>query len=314
MVSPGPPAEAVVRPVHPIYYPAVNVAARTALRPFARWIPPRYRFLVTGTIAVDLPGGRRVRLACNPTSHLARLLFWEGMEGYEPDLVRAFIPLARRCETFLDVGAALGYYALVAAACNPSARIVAFEPMPGAFRYLARNVALNGAANVRPERLALSDRAGTARFFVTTNPKFAWVEDHLAGTSGLDRQQAARLGALREVEVRTETLDGYVAAHLAGARVDLVKLDTEATEHLVLAGAEGVLAEHRPVVLCEVLPGQIEAALEAVFARHGYLYARAVPGGLALTARLTHDGATTNDHVMIPRERLDWVRRTVPFR
>jgi FkbM family methyltransferase len=241
------------------------------------------------------------------------VLYWDGPDGYEADLLKAFLPLAERSDHFVDVGAALGYYALVAAAVNPSVRVVAFEPTPGTFGYLERNVLLNRATRITPERLALADAPGEMEFFITTNPKFPGMAQ-LAGTSGLDSAGAARDGTEPErVLVKVETLDRYVNGRLSGVRIDLLKLDTEATEDRVLAGSERVLAEHRPVVLCEVLPGRIEEALEAVFERQGYVFARALPEGLTLSERLVHGADVPNDHVMVPRERLEEVRSFVSF-
>lgn len=296
-----------------LYQPGVNRLVRGILRPFRGSLPPHLRLAVNGVFRVDLPGGRSIHLSANPTSHLARVLYWEGSAGYEADLLKAFLPLAERSDRFVDVGAALGYYALVAAAVNPDVRVVAFEPTPGTFGYLERNVLLNRAARITPERLALADAPGEVEFFVTTNPKFPGMAQ-LAGTSGLDSAGATRDGAEPErVLVQVDTLDRYVAGRMSGARIDLLKLDTEATEDRVLAGSERVLAEHRPVVLCEVLPGRIEEALEAVFDRHGYVLARATPEGLSLSERLVHGADVPNDHVMIPRERLDEVRSFVSF-
>jgi FkbM family methyltransferase len=245
---------------------------------------------------------------------LAKVLFWEGAEGYEIDLMRAFLPLASRATLLLDVGAALGYYALAAAVANPKLRVVAFEPTPGTYDYLVRNVELNDASNVTSEQLALGDAEGRLEFYVTRNPKFPGMAQ-LAGTSGFDSDGATRGGITPDrVDVTVVTLDGYVAERLGGQRVDLLKLDTEATEDRVLAGAGRVLSEHRPVVLCEVLPGRIEEALEAAFAAHNYTFARALPGGLQLAEHLRHGPDVPNDHVMIPRERLDEVRSIVQWR
>ena len=50
------------------------------------------------------------------------------------------------------------------------------------------------------------------------------------------------------------TVDDFVSAHDVRA-VDLVKIDTEATEDSVLAGMTQTLARDRPAVVCEILPG-----------------------------------------------------------
>lgn len=296
-----------------LYRPLVNAAIRGVLRPFRRWLPVRLRLPVNGVVTVSLPGGQRVRLAANPTSHLARMLYWDGFAGYESDLLRVFLPLVVRTSCFVDVGAALGYYALVAARTNPHAHVVAFEPTPGTFAFLQTNIALNDASNVVAERLALADTAGETDFFITTNPKFPAMPQ-LAGTSGLDSVGAARPGSTPErVTVATDTLDRYAATTLGQRRIDLLKLDTEATEDRVLAGAKEVLRTHRPVILCEVLPGRIESGIQAAFEGLEYTFARATPAGLQVVDRLQHEHDGMNDYVMIPNERLDEVRRLVSF-
>jgi FkbM family methyltransferase len=271
----------------------------------------RWRLPVNGIVSVKLPTGQTVRLAANPTSHLARMLYWDGYAGYEPDLLNVFLPLVARAGCFVDVGAALGYYALAGAITNPRAHIVAFEPTPGTFSFLANNIRLNGANNVVAERLALSDAPGDMDFFITTNPKFRGMPQ-LAGTSGLDSAGATRPGTDPErVAVTVDTLDRYAESALGGRQIDLLKLDTEATEDRVLRGARRVLAEHRPVILCEVLPGRIEQAIEAAFDGMGYVFARATPAGIVSVDHLRHGHDGMNDYVMIPTERLDDLRSLV---
>ncbi|MCH7572192.1 MAG: FkbM family methyltransferase [Planctomycetes bacterium] len=92
------------------------------------------------------------------------------------------------------------------------------------------------------------------------------------------------------------------------SRIDLLKLDTEATEHIVLAGAHNVLAEHRPLIFCEVLPGRIEDELNSIFSEFGYLRFRIGRGGLEEVSQLRHDQSDSNDHLMVhstDRQRLE---------
>ena len=281
-----------------LYHPPVNNALRTVLRPAARLIPEPYRFPATGVIQVEIEPGVKVRLACNPTSYLAKVLFWEGVHGFEYNVVRVFIELARLSKTFVDVGANIGYYSLVAAAVNPSIEVVSFEPMPSAFLYLKRNLALNGFEHVTAEKIALSDEKGEAAFFVSKNPKFRDVKHHLGGMSSFDAEQAGRVGETEKIKVKTDTLDHY-AENEFHVGIDLLKLDTEATEHLVLRGAEEVLASHRPIIFCEVLPGKIEKELEDIFKRHDYHMYRAEADQLVLVDHLEHDQSMTNDHIMV---------------
>ncbi len=283
--------------MHPLYKPTINLGVRTLFKPFARLMPDAWQFPVTGVITVKLGGRRRIRLACNPTSYLAKVLFWQGVEGFEYNLVRVFVELVKEARVFLDVGANIGYYSLLAAAYNPDVKIVSFEPLPSAFHYLEKNLALNGCANATAVKAALSDATGAAQFFASKNPKFLDIDYPLTSTGALDEAQAARSAVVEAFDVQTETLDNYVAS--MGETVDLLKLDTEASEHIVLAGAQDVLKTHRPVILCEVLPGKIERDLEAIFKDHGYRMYRAETHRLVPVDRLAHSAATTNDHVMV---------------
>ena len=284
--------------MHPLYKTTVNYGVRTLLKPFARLIPEAWQFPVAGVITLKLSEGRAIRLACNPTSYLAKVLFWQGVEGFEYNLVRIFIELVKEARVFLDVGANIGYYSLLAAAYNPEVTIVSFEPLPSAFHYLEKNLALNGCTRATAVKAALSDTRGTARFFASKNPKFLDIEYPLTSTGALDEAQATRSSVVEAFDVRTETLDHYLTS-LGDTTVDLLKLDTEASEHIVLAGAQEVLRTHQPIILCEVLSGKIERALEAILRQHGYLMYRAEAHGLVPIEHLAHSTATTNDHVMI---------------
>ncbi len=296
--------------MHPIYHPAVNRVVRTALRPVAGLLPRRLRFPVTGTIRVKLEGGRSFSLACNPTSYVAKVLFWEGVRGFEYDLFRIFRALIRSARTFLDVGANIGYYSLAAATLNPEVRVASFEPLPSAFRFLRRNIEINGFTNVTPEMLALSDAEGETTFFVSRNPKFVDVVHNLASTGALDRDLAARSELVEAIPVRTDTLDHYVAMRFR-EKVDLVKLDAEGSEGRILAGGATVLREHRPIILCEVLPGESGRGLEAIFSAHDYRMMRASGGRLVPVEGLGHATSAENDHVMVPSERMGEVRAFV---
>lgn len=72
--------------------------------------------------------------------------------------------------TFIDIGANIGSYSLIASECS-SAQIHAFEPHPGTFQMLKHNIELNRRSNVALHNVALgslertvflTDRAGSS--------------------------------------------------------------------------------------------------------------------------------------------------------
>jgi hypothetical protein len=77
---------------------------------------------------------------------------------------RALLP---RGGVFLDVGAHVGYFTLLAAhRVGAGGRVYALEPNPSSYAALVEHLALNAVPGVRAEMLALSDADGTLRLSV----------------------------------------------------------------------------------------------------------------------------------------------------
>ena len=282
-----------------IYTPAVNRLLRTVARPLASFMPDALKIPVTGVIQVRIPGGQQFKMRCNPTSYVAKRLFWDGMQGFESSMTDLFIALAKQSRVFFDVGANIGYYSLLAAAVNADLRVVSFEPVPSPFLYLQESIALNVFDAVMPVNRAVSDKEGELEFYFSKNPKFVGiVEHHLTSTGSLNKQQATRTDLLEHVKVNTITLDTFKKNHNIPS-IDLIKLDTEATEHLVLAGAQHILSKDKPIFFCEVLPGKVEQEIEAAFKQHNYQLFRLEERAVVPVNQLAHTTALSNDHLMV---------------
>jgi len=159
-------------------------------------------------------------------------------EGYESELAyleRALSP----GETFVDVGANLGIYTLVAARImGPSGRVIAFEPSSQSFSLLKANIALNGFTNVQVYPAAVSDKMGKAFLYDGPDP----------GQNSLGRDP--RLEPKGE-EVATQSLDRALS-QASVERVHVIKMDVEGAEELVLRGADLVVRAHRPIIIFEI--------------------------------------------------------------
>jgi FkbM family methyltransferase len=226
---------------------AVSRTVTGLVRPAARWLPIDVlgRVPVVGNVDVGVPGaGRRVTMWTDGLDGVAAILYWRGLEGWEPETVAVLLPLARRSSVVLDAGANVGLHTLLMAAGNPAATVHAFEPVARVCARLRRNIELNALANVRVHEMALSNEEGLRPMHV---PPFA-VPVEASADPGFGRGGEV-------APVTFSTLDGFVAAHDLDP-VDLVKIDTEGTEHLVMQGAVATLRRHRPFVVAEVLPGQ----------------------------------------------------------
>lgn len=268
--------------MNPIYRPLPNLLLRKAARPFASFLPEKYLFPVTGSIEVSPPEGERFQMSCNPTSYLCKALFWGGCEAFEPELLDVFRAVARSSRFFVDVGANIGYYGLLAAAYNSEIEVVAFEPSPDPFAQLLRNAALNGRSNITAVPMALGEKQGRIVFYQSKNPKYPDIPQ-LGSTGSADPSQASSYGEAARVEVEIDTLDAYLArARPAGfPPVGMMKVDVEGAEVDVLRGSAKTLDRDRPVVLFEAL-GRDRAWEEAcsIFEGHSYTLFVATPNRL----------------------------------
>jgi FkbM family methyltransferase len=132
----------------------------------------------------------------------------------------------RRDELFLDVGANIGSYTVLAAGAV-GARVTSVEPIPTTFANLLRNVECNGLApKVNAWQGGLSDSQGTRWFTATLGTVNHVITNGESGPA---------------VEVSVRSVDDLV-----GARVPLIiKIDVEGYEDRVVRGADRTLADSR---------------------------------------------------------------------
>jgi len=215
-----------------------------------------------------------VRVLLPPRWRGIEKLIFAFREDYEPELAylgKALFPRA----VFIDVGANLGIYTLVASSIvGPAGRVIAIEPSFQSLPILRKNIAINGLTNVLPLSVALTEKAGSAWLYHGPDPS----QNSLG-------KNPSRNGVGEEV--MTETLDS-VLLQACVDRVDVIKMDAEGSEELILRGATRVLKSERPIVVFEFQPEAAQRLglsptgawdlLESLryeffrTGRHGYLY------------------------------------------
>ncbi len=188
-------------------------------------------------LVVEVPGpALRMRLnaGCQVmTPTIARARLWEPIE------TRWILDRLRPGDTFVDVGANVGYFTLLAArAVGEEGRVFAFEPDPDNFELLARNIELNHLTNVVPVQRAVSDRCGPAQLYLSERNK----GDHRIFPAGERRDS---------IEVLTVSLDSYLGDE---PDVDVVKIDTQGAEVPVLLGMGSILRWSPPALVVEFWP------------------------------------------------------------
>ncbi|TAN34326.1 FkbM family methyltransferase [bacterium] len=184
----------------------------------------------------------RVKLRLDLRDYTQRGMFYDAYETQELNFMEEVL---RPGDVVIDVGANIGLFTLVAArAVGPSGSVHAFEPVPGNCERLEENVQLNGFTNVRLNKSAVRDRAGTVALA---------IDAEMARTSGASTSSFFTVTQLadpvREVTAQAETIDDYSTREVANRSIRLVKIDVEGSEPAVLAGMSDVLKSHRVDVL-----------------------------------------------------------------
>lgn len=143
-------------------------------------------------------------------------------------------------EVVLDVGAHVGTAAVLLGRQFPDATIVAYEPNPEAFSYLAENLEANAVRSLA-HAAGVSSASGRTTLF--------------GGQSASCEASTTAKVPGSEVEVEVVSFDAAVAA--APGPVRVVKLDCEGAEHAILAGASPSSWSDVELVLLEyhALPG-----------------------------------------------------------
>jgi FkbM family methyltransferase len=96
--------------------------------------------------------------------------------------------LSHRRGTFVDVGANIGVYTLLASEIQ-EVSVVSIEPHPITYEWLKQNVKLNGRENVKCLNLAISDHDGEIRFMNGPEPSINRIitkNEEVASTLGVE--------------------------------------------------------------------------------------------------------------------------------
>ncbi|HNY03012.1 MAG TPA: FkbM family methyltransferase [Bacteroidales bacterium] len=270
-----------------IYNSKINCILRNINKALFPIVPGGIQIPPSGILKIG-KGKESLKIACNQTSYVTHLLFWNGYMNYEYTPI--FLSLVKKIQSFYDVGANLGYYSLLAKSVNPDMEVVCFEPAAGPLFYLRENIRLNNFSRMKAEPVALSHMTGEIEFHEVRNKKYTYLEHNLAGESNAGSKTTGLNFVVTKVP--TLTLDEYVRKNQV-TRIDLMKLDTEGTEHLILQHATHVLGTLRPVIICETLYNRIEKDLEEIMRRYGYEFYNETGDGLVKVStiiRTTDDG------------------------
>lgn len=159
---------------------------------------------------------------------------------YEPFLADLLLDLGTKSNTFLDIGANMGFYSLALLAVNRELKVTAFEPQPKVAGFLKENIELNSVTDrIEVFNIGLGQQEDSLTLYV---PVFT------GSGGGSFADQHPQEGLSFQVKVPVKLLDNLVTT-----KVDLIKMDVEGFELNVLLGSAQILARDKPTIVVELL-------------------------------------------------------------
>jgi FkbM family methyltransferase len=176
----------------------------------------------------------------------------------EPEVQDAMRRHLRPGMTFYDLGANVGFLSLLAARMvGEHGCLVAFEADPEVAARLRENVDRNAFRCAQIVEKAVWSESSTVFF--------ERVEAATSPDRGLGHIAAA--AAPNTIEIEAVALDDFVRTAPAP---DFIKCDVEGAEVEVFRGAQKLLSEKRPVIVCEIHSEANRRALLSDLNRFGY--------------------------------------------
>jgi FkbM family methyltransferase len=152
------------------------------------------------------------------SAKLRKDLCWE---AYETELTLKHLQPG---DIYVDVGANIGYYTLIAAQrVGVQGTVIAYEPEPDNFKLLESNVTLNGLPQVQIFPYALYDKNTDGKLFLSAD-NFGDHRIYSAGENRLSR------------EIQLVHGDGHLSQ--LTDKIDFLKIDTQGSEFFVVKGLQ----------------------------------------------------------------------------
>lgn len=198
--------------------------------------------------------GAKIYVDTRDTSLAPHIMVEGDWEPWVTNCIVMYLQKHKGC-TFIDVGANVGWYTLLACGLGAS-KVFAFEPNPRMAALLRKTIAVNGLK----ETVCFCE-AACGETYQKATLQFEFEEiggGHVVGAApaaspgfydGLMSATGVKKWATPETICNVLPLDDYVRTRSPDAKV-IVKIDVEGYEPQVLAGAQELLAEH-PILFIE---------------------------------------------------------------
>ena len=194
-----------------------------------------------GAQAVDIPGGSTLFIPDDPH-------YFGFLAGvHEPHVAEVIRSVVKPGSTCLDVGANIGYFAMIMAqSAGTTGRVIAFEPAPETYVALQTNeqMAMLAGLNIEAHQVAVSDQVGE---LIIERQEHSTLNQVRAADSPADSPSC---------RVKCVPLAVFLEEHGVTSPITLLKVDVEGHELAVVKGALSAMKSGsiRHLIL-EVTPG-----------------------------------------------------------
>lgn len=174
---------------------------------------------------VELVPGRKI--ICYPDSSSGGLIIYKRLFDYEE--MTYLLEHLKKESVFIDIGANIGDYSLIASSIITKRTIHTFEPFQSVLMRLKENIALNNIANIAVHEEVVSDKDGYEYFDFESESEV----NHITYTK---TNASSRLKCIKlDTFAKREKLEF----------IDFLKIDVEGAEMKVLKGAKHLLKEQK---------------------------------------------------------------------
>jgi len=173
------------------------------------------------------------KLEIDASDIIGKHIYYLGI--WEPILTRWIERRLRPGDLFIDVGANIGYFSLLASKLvGVSGKVVAIEALPQIYRKLAYNLKQNGVNNVRTINVAAWNKSEKVKIFSR--------QDRPSGTTTLMFEWANQWQLREQLEIEARPLAVILTPEeIKTAR--LIKIDVEGAESHIISEMKSWLAQ-----------------------------------------------------------------------
>jgi len=165
---------------------------------------------------------------------------------YEPHVTAQVASMLKEGDVFVDIGANIGYFTLLAAKIvGPKGHVHAFEPIIGNLELLAKSLEENAFQNVTIYPYAVAEERTTFQLELSGSDSNSRVLD--LSESSADEDEL-------ELIVEAYPLDELLKDC---SRIDIIKMDIEGAEARAWSGMKEIVQRFKPAIFLEFSPNLI---------------------------------------------------------